>query len=184
MAGIKSYLSAREKHELLEFIAATGENYDRYLDLCEKRGWKPFSKKYLHTWIQRRRGKVQIAREKHKEEVRKLSMYDKTRRIEELENAVAVLNSHMVAVQVEDHNCNRCGLIHAVASPDTVIRLMEQKRKLLEAIAKERNEWLREGTSNQAESTRDRLREAVAKALTQANETKIIDGEVIVAASS
>ena len=184
MAGIKSYLSAREKTELLEFIAATGENYDRYLDLCEKRGWKPFSKKYLHTWLQRRRPKLQLAREKHKEEVRRMSMYDKTRRLEELENSVLTINSHLVMQGIEDHSCTRCGSVHAATSPDMVIKLMEQKRKLLEAIAKERNEWLKESANSEAESTRDRLREAVTKALTEAKETKVFDGKVIVASSS
>lgn len=184
MAGIKAFLSAREKAELIDFIAATGENYERYLDYCARRGWTAFTQKYLHTWLQRRRAKLQLAREKHKEEVRRISMFDKQRRIEELEASVQIINSHIVMQTVEDHNCSRCGLAHSVLSPDMVIKLMEQKRKTLEAIAKERNEWLKEVSSGREDSTRDRLREAVTKALSQTKEAKVFDGAVLMASSS
>lgn len=180
--GIKAYLSAREKHELLHFLAATGENYDRYLDYCAQRGWKPFSRKYLHTWIQRRRGKFQVAREEHKQEVRRLSMWDKQRRIEDLERSVEVINQHLVRETVEDHECTRCGMLHTVLSAAITIKLMEQKRKLLEAIAKERNEWLKEGVAKGGESARDRLRSSLAKAIAETKQTEIIDGRAVVVA--
>lgn len=178
--GQKSYLSAREKDELLQFVAATGENYDRYLDLCAKRGWKPFSQKYLHTWIQRRRTKFQIARERHREEVRKLSIFDKQRRIEDLEGSVKVINEHLVRETINDHECSRCGMLHTVLSAEITIKLMEQKRKLLEAIAKERNEWGKESKENSGESARDKLRSGLAKALESAKNTQIIDGRYVV----
>lgn len=173
---VVSYLSAREKAELVQFIAATGENYDRYLDYCSKRGWKPFSRKYLHTWIQRKREKVKVARDQHATEVRKMSTYDKERRIDDLERSVEVINSHILVQTVEDHDCTRCGSLHSVLSPDMVIKLMEQKRKLLEAIAKERNEWLKDTASKGVESTRDRLDAAITKVLAETKEAKVFDG--------
>lgn len=166
MAGIKSYMSAREKAELVKFIAVTGENYDRYIEWCQQRQIKPFTKKYLHTWVQRRRLKVKDARKVHEEEVRKLSMYDKERRIEQLEGDVNILNG-----QIEK----------TFDIPELQLKLIEQKRKTMEAIAKERNEWLKpESKETSGAAAADRLGN-LAVALLNAKETKTVDGVVVVA---
>lgn len=171
--GQKSYLSAREKLELIDFLAATGENYERYKEWAEQRGVKPFSQKYLHTWIQRRRYKFQQAREKHKEEVRRMSMYTRERRIEELEKDLELLKFQLIN---DTHNCTKCGALHGI-KPDDIIKITEARRKISEAIAKERNEWLKPETSEGSElSTRDRIRSKLTEMLESGTKTTIIDG--------
>lgn len=163
--GIKSFLSAAEKKDLIQFIASTGENYGRYLEYCEQRGWRPFSQKYLHTWIQRRRDLVRGARQEHREQVRKMSMYDKERRVEDLEHVADTLKKE----------------INKVEDPRILVSLTEQLRKIFEAIAKERGEWLKDEPIETKEITvRDRLKQGLDNMLAQAKETKIIDGSFIV----
>lgn len=167
--GIKSFLSSNEKKDLVQFIASTGENYQRYLEYCNQRGWRPFTEKYLHTWIQRRRAKIQDARQEHREEVRKKSMYDKERRVHDLEVVADTIKKAIDKVQDD---------------PKTLIALTEQLRKTLEAIAKERGEWLKaEPEVAQGASVRDRLKQNFDAMLAEAKEAKIIEGtsRVIVA---
>jgi hypothetical protein len=182
--GVKAYLSTREKEELVDFIAGTGENYQRYLDWCEQHQvLNRWTEKYFHTWIQRRRGKIVVARNKYKEEVRRLSLYDKERRIVELERSVDVINSHLVAADSDHttHTCKTCGASHEIVGPEVAIKLMEQKRKLLEAIAKERNEWLKpESTASNEPTARERLTAISMALLANATETDIVDGTVVV----
>lgn len=165
--GIKSFLSTNEKKELMEFIASTGENYDRYLEYCAKREWKPFTRGYLHTWVHRHRDKIRMYRQEHREEVRRLSMYDKERRIEDLEDLADELK---VQINMSKND------------PRTLIALSEQLRKTFEAIAKERGEWLKaEESRNEGATTRDRLTEIARNIITQGTKTQIVDGRVIVA---
>lgn len=177
--GIKSYLSHNQKEDLLNYLAATGENYDKYLEYCEQYKLKPFSQKYLHTWIQRRRPKFQKARRLHQEELKRLSMYDKTKRIEGLENDMNMLNAQLVK---DLHNCPKCGEPHSPLSTEVIIKLTEQKRKISEAIAKERNEWLKpEPDAGDEQSPRERLRSALAKVLNEGQEVQSSYAEVVVA---
>ncbi len=172
-------MSAREKDELVKFVAATGENYDRYLDWCDKRDIKPFTKGYLHTWIQRRRHKVQVAREEHKEEVRRVNTFSKERRLDELERDIDIINTQLVLAGVDPHSCTECGKPHV--NVELLIKLTEQKRKLLEAIAKERNELGKPLDESDGDgSARDRLRLLSRAALASPKETKIIEGTVVV----
>ncbi len=177
--GLKSYLSANEKKDLIEFVAATGENYSRYLEFCEKRGWRPYSQKYLHTWIQRRRAKVQEMRATHREEVRRLSIYDRERRIMELERAAEIIKARVIEQTDGEHECPECSHMHFTKS-DMIVKLLEQQRKILEAIARERNEWQKEDEKKDGFTARDKLRAASIAALGSAKETQIIDGVVVV----
>lgn len=164
--GLKSYTSAREKNDLIEFIAATGENYDRYLEWCAARGVKPYTKKYLHTWIQRRRPKIKQMRIKHDEEIQRMSMFDRERRIRELENDLDTLN-HLISKNFD--------------IPELLVKLLEQKRKTAQAVAQERGEWNRpEAKEPDGAATRERLRTG-ALALLEGKATQIIDGKVVVA---
>lgn len=159
--GIKSFLSSKEKKDLIQFIASTGENYDRYLEYCSQRGWKPFTKAYLHTWCQRKRAQIQAARSDHKEEVRKMSMYDKERRIADLERLADQLK---VAIN------------KSLDDPRMLISLSDQLGKTFERIAKERGEWLKgEGEHKPSEDIRDRLKAGLVDFLSSAKEAKIIE---------
>lgn len=184
--GIKSFLSAKEKEELVIFLAATGENYDRYLEYCSKREWKPYSKNYLHTWVNRHRHKIKIAREENNERIRRLATFNREKRISELETDINRINKLLAMADKSAHTCDRCGEAHMQMKPDDIIRLSEQKRKGLQAIAQERNEWQKPDTNPTGDglSVRDRLAEAINSALTTGQETKIIDGKAIVVAGN
>ena len=150
----------------MEFIASTGENYSRYLEWTEKRGVKPFTQKYLHTWIQRRRPKIKQARARHEEEVQRMSMYDRERRIREHEADLDTINQ-LILKFYDD--------------PDTMVKLLEQKRKMSQAVAQERGEWNKiEVKESDGTAARDRLRTG-ALALLEGKATEIIDGKIIVA---
>lgn len=178
--GKKAYLSANERKDLVEFIASTGENYQRYLELCTQRGWTPFSEKYLHTWVQRRRARVQEMRAVHKEEVRRLSIMDKQHRMSELERANDIIKARIMETLDGEHECDQCNQPHYTKS-DMIIKLIEQQRRVLEAIARERNEWQKDEKEDNGSSARAKLRDATLKALKSAQETKIIDGVYVVA---
>lgn len=161
MAGIKSYLSKREKEELVRFVAGTGENYTRYLEWCEKRNAKPFTKSYFHMWVQRRRSIIQEERIRQKEEIRRLSVYDRQRRLEELERIGEYLLEQMDNIRAHE----LCG---ASCKPiETLLKLMEQHRKTMEAISKERGEWNKPDQQPNASETRALI--AKRQALTQLN---------------
>ena len=180
--GQKSYLTLRLKNELLLFLAGVGENYDKYIEWCDRHQIpqdQRFTKKYLHTWVQRRRPKFQNARADHNEEIRRLSMYDREKRIADLENDLGILNSHIMVAGKEHsaHQCTKCGFTHEVAGPEVVIKLIEQKRKISQAISVERGEWNKgESEEKKPDSTRDMLRAAAMEALVNANrKVTIID---------
>lgn len=159
MTGIKAYLSKREKSELVEFVAAVGENYDRYLEWCEKHSAKPFSRNYFKRWVQRRRYIIQQIRLKQKDEIRRLSTYNKDRRLEELERVSEYLLSTIDQMVSHDVCSPTCKPV------ETLIKLMEQHRKTLEAIAKERGEFNKPEESPLKSDTRAILakKEALAR---------------------
>jgi len=165
--GNKSYMTQREKNALLEFIAATGENYERYVKWCGEHGIEQvFTKKYLHTWVQRRRPKLRVVRTQRDEDIRRLSMYDRERRIRELENDLDTIN------QMIEKNFDM---------PEMVVKLLEQKRKTSQAVSQERGEWNKiETKESDGTAARERLRSGVMELL-KGTETQIIDGKVIVA---
>jgi hypothetical protein len=169
--GQKSYLTYRQKESLLNWLAATGENYDKYIEWCDKNSVpkeQRFTPKYLHTWVQRRRPKFQNARADHQEELRRLSMYDKDKRIADHENSINIINSHLMAQNsgYSSHVCTKCGFTHEVEGPEVVIKLLEQKRKLSQAVAIERGEWGKaDAEPKRTESSRDLLRAAALQAL-------------------
>lgn len=165
--GIKAFMSQREKSDLIDFIAVTGENYDRYLEWCKQRGIeKVFTKKYLHTWVQRHRPRVKVARIRVEEEIRRMSMFDKEKRIRELENDIDMVNQ---LVQ------------KSYDIPEMMVKLLEQKRKLLQAVAQERGEWLRvENKESDGTTSRNAIRARVMEVL-EGQATEIVPRQNIVA---
>lgn len=129
MAGIKSYLTPRNRRELIDFIAIHGENYDRYLQWCDARGIKAFTKAYLHTWVFRKNDRIKQSREEFDRKVRAASTYDREKRIEEMELDMQNLNM----------------LFHGNAdNPELVLKIIEMKRKISVEIAKERGEYMKQ----------------------------------------
>ena len=112
-----AYLSAKAKQELFQWVAANGENYDAYLRYARARGWEPpFTRSYLHTWIQRHKGYIRVYRMKHEQEVRKATVLDKMARVRALERAIGLL----------DEKIEEC------EEPELLMRLLEQQRKHLQ----------------------------------------------------
>lgn len=179
----KSFLSRNEKHDLAKFIAGTGENYSRYTDYANTRNWTLFTPYYFRRWVQRHRRWIVKYREMHVEELRKLSIYDRERRIQDLEDSVDLINSHMAHVNSTHapHECSTCGLVHEIEGPEVAIKLMLAKSKILEQIAKERNEWMKPNDEIQQSDARTLIGARAMEVLSQARETKMVDGTVVVA---
>lgn len=183
--GNRSYLTPREKAELVEFVAASGQSYERYKEWCGLHHvtniWTP---QYFNTWVQRRRAKVQTARAEHQEHVKKQSTYDKERRLFEYERDLELVNKALrYATKGRPHDCPYCKEVHEpYVSPAEILKLLDIKRKHLESIAKERGEWMRpESTESNEPNARERLRLVSTQLLAQAKETKVVEGTYVVA---
>lgn len=122
-----AYLTEQAKHDLMVWIAANGENYDAYKRYAESRSWPIYTPAYLHNWVNRRRAKVQELRAQQDIEVRKMSTFDRDKRVATLERGVERIEKRLD----EDGEID----------PEKEMKLLEQQRKLLQAIAVERNEW-------------------------------------------
>lgn len=133
---MKGTLSKIAIADLIEFVAVNAENYDRYSAYAEKRGWHKFSPGYFHNWVNRHRDEIRAARHMHLIEVRKAGVLDRTQRIARLEaraNEIEALLQRAAAAGEDDES--------PAVSVDTVLRMMEQQRKILQAIAQENGEW-------------------------------------------
>lgn len=180
----RSYLTPREKNELVEYIAASGQSYERYLDWCDRHQvTNRWTEKYFATWVQRRRRKVQVQREEYREHVRKQSTYDKERRLFELERDLEMINKSLgFAGKAKPHICSKCQEDHLIPTPEQILKLIDLKRKHIESISKERGEWMRpESVESNEPNARERLRLISTQLLAEAKETKIIDGTIVVA---
>lgn len=124
-------LSQFEVTLLQEWVVAHGETWHAYLDFCEKYQIGPekrFTPAYYKTWVQRRRSVVQGGREKERELIRRGSVLTRELRLRSLEEAFSRLERRIAAEEGE-------------MPPDVLVRLLEQQRKTLEAISKERGEF-------------------------------------------
>lgn len=146
----KSELSDLAKQELEVFVAVNGQSYAKYTKYAEKQGWYLFSERYFKCWVDRRRERIQSIRRMHLQEVQRMTTLDRAKRIEKLERA--------------------CGLVQEKLNdePDAelLIKLLEQERKLLEAIAKERGEWLKvDDGSRDLRDAQNEIAERIRRAL-------------------
>jgi hypothetical protein len=126
--GVKAFLSAAEKADLMRWIAAKGENYDRYIDWCVQNRipeHKRFTQNYLHRWIARRRRQIQVLRAEHQAGVRKASLLDKEQRVAILEEQVARIRRALDEAETVDQ----------------MVKLEEALGRALDRIARERGEF-------------------------------------------
>lgn len=144
----------------MRFIAVNGENYRAYTFFADKNGWPLFTQAYLHTWIGRRRVKIQNIRRAYQIEVRKTSMLDKEARVNYLEEAVRKLDR---MIEAASENWDLC------------LRLLEQQRKHLQAIAQERGEWNAKPEDRDRPLLLDGIIERMEKRLSAPD---VIEGEV------
>lgn len=121
-----------QKKDLINWAAGAGENYERYLDFCARHDIPVFARGYWRNFVQRHRRIVQAIRQEHILTVAKEARMGRKARIEMLEADAA-----------------RCEDIIAKSGPegddslsvDQLARMMDQKRRTLESIAKEMGEW-------------------------------------------
>lgn len=148
MASIQPFLSKQQQLDLIEWLAVNSDKrYDLYTEWCARTGAKPFSPNYLRTWTQNHRELIQKAREQHRREARAESVMARTQRLHALEDSFIRLDELSKS--------------EGLTSVD-VVRLEDQKRKTLEAIARERGEW---GIKDDAEDEeRKRANQELAKA--------------------
>lgn len=188
MAKTQSYLSTKLRKDLKRYIAAAGESYPRYLEWCESMQIpeeRRFTKYYFKTWCQRHRDEINMYRSLRDNELRQISIYDKEMRIREIEGDIerinGILKSETLSGSYTMHECSVCDVVHDALPPDIVLKLIEQKRKLLESLSKERNEWMKsDGSIESKSSPVDVARSAALSLLQRPKETEIIDGEVSV----
>lgn len=137
---VKPTLSKVEKQELAQYVAGVGENYERYKEYAQARSWYIFTPAYFRRWVQNHRNMVRKYRAQHQVEVRRLSTLGKEERIQQLELDLDAINTILASDNLLPHDCD-CGGIHGSAKPADTVRLLEQKRRTLQAIAQERGEW-------------------------------------------
>lgn len=126
-------ITESQKKLLIIWAAGAGENWDKYQVFADKNMIPKFaSKNSWANFVQRNRAKVQAARRELVYQVVQDSTMSRKKRIEMLEA-----------------DANRCEQIIATSGPegddslsvDQLARMMDQKRRTLESIAKEMGEW-------------------------------------------
>lgn len=137
---IEPYLSYIERGELARFVAGKGQNYDAYVKYATERGWKVFTKSYYNNWCWRHRPLVLRFRAELMDELRQQTYYDKESRIKSMEMDVDAINARL-RNEHSSHICTECGFVHSPTSSDSLVKLIDTKRKLMESIAKEKDEF-------------------------------------------
>lgn len=157
--GQKALYAKKEQEAILRNAAGSSEMYDRYVEFSERNwpGRRVWTKHYWYKWVQRHRDLLNQFREEQRIAIREESMYNRVRRIDDLEAGLQRIDEMMASESWEPHDCDTCGNLHDCISPTDLAKLLEQKRKLLEAIAKERGEWLK----NENDSDKGNDRKAV-----------------------
>lgn len=140
-------LSARQKGLLAVYIGTHGENYEKYLAWAQQTGMPVFTRAYLHLWINRNRPLVQSERALLIHTARRAGVLDRQARQEHLEADILYLDSELKNAPVE-----------------LALKLIEQKRKLLETLAKERGEWMGKENDDDPRDATTQLLEAMRAA--------------------
>ena len=144
MPRIRAYLNDRERAELIHHVSVAGENYDKYVAFATPRGWKLYTKRYLHNWVGRHRQAIRLERERHLFDLRKLSLLDRQKRLVMLEKASSRLEERLEAALAEGDD-------------EKVVKLAEQMRKQLQSVAIERGEWQQKDEKQGLEELKDAI---------------------------
>lgn len=141
-------------------MALNGENYEKYVAYATQLGWKLYSRRYLHNWVNRHRAAIQLERAMCVSKLRKVSMMDKQRRLTEME-----VNSQQLQLRIQNGSD---------IPSEELIKLMDMHRKLCQAIAVERGEWgVKEDSSTDLSDLHAQLAKNMAKALNE----PVVEGE-------
>lgn len=160
----KSFLTAEAKKALTHYLAINGENFDGYSRFATQNGWRLYSKSTLHNWCQRHRTEIQLERAQHLFELRKTSLLDRNQRLQMLEATSTTLADRLdIALKANDD--------------ELVIKLSEQLRKQLQAVATERGEW------NQPEDKNRGREDGLAAIVERMNKGLLAQGQTVDAES-
>lgn len=153
-----------QKKHLLTFAAGAGENYAAYLKFCETHSIPTFTKAYWPVFVQRNRRTVQAIRQGLVAQIAAEAMLDRKNRLALLEDHVARIEKIMTEQEEE-------------LTVDQIVKLTDQQRKHLEAIAKERSEWMTEEKPVYENPAMLAMQEAQRRLLA-VNVEPIVEGEV------
>lgn len=151
----RSYLTKPEQALLIDFVAAKGENYGRFLDFCDRREIpddRRFTEDYFHVWCHRHRPAIQIARARHTDVVRSESTLDREKRLTLLEGQVAryrddirilTENRDKIEEAIDEgaEGYSRFAPRKIPSVIETRLKVEESLGKALDRIAKERGEY-------------------------------------------
>lgn len=152
--GQKRFLTQSERKSLIQDVAARGENYERYTEWCNRNFIQHrFTPAYFHKWVDKNRIAIKAARVEHQEEIKKNALADKQLRVRILEETVVRLQEMRASILHGGHDCPECEKPHI--DVDKMLRVEEQLRKTLEAIAKEMGEFNK--APDTSESTSQKL---------------------------
>ena len=166
------FLNVKSKKILIDFIATNGESYHMYIPFAEKHGWRTYTRGSLHSFVNRNRREIELARTKMEEKIREDTEYSKRKRVKLLEEEVDELRRK---ARLEE-------------DPVKYSRVSDQIRKTLQAIAQELGEWNKEEKTEADDSLGSRLIAIMADAKKQLpspqEDYDTIEGEYIEAEES
>lgn len=127
LVGNKKFLSRHAEDLAVHFVVVHGASYDKFAAFARENNWETFTESYFYKWLRKPRIKRRIEAERD------------VARAEARERIQVTRDDRLAELQATLARCNR--LLSDDLSVSDVVRLEEQKRKTLEAIAKERGEW-------------------------------------------
>jgi hypothetical protein len=167
--AIKSFYSQKEQDAIIVFLGKSGQNYERYYEFVEANGWRHWSKFYFNKWYTRHSDKIKIARAIQRESIQKISTFDRPARIDELERTIDQIKLYLRSSGIKEHVCKECNELHNPLKPELFLRMIAQKSKLLEQIAKEKNEWMKEAKVDEPDLGRS-IRDYAFRSITENQE--------------
>lgn len=193
-----AFLTKPEQSLLIEFTGAKGENYNRYLDFCDRHeipDGRRYSEAYYHQWIHRHRPAIQMARGRHQDVVRSESTLDREKRLALLEEQVTryrddirILMEHRDKIEeIIEEGQSGYARFRPQKIPDVVesrLKVEEALGKALDRIAKERGEFNRQAEDEKPMNANiARIEQATAAmgkiAAPQGRRADDIDGEFV-----
>lgn len=175
------YLTKNEEESLVRFVAAKGENYERYLEWCEAEKI-PEERRYTPGSFHNRVNKVRLRINSEKAEIQDLArdaaVMTKERRVTRLQRQLDRIEGMLMDATSEDytHECEGCGKTHF--DLNVIAKMEDQYRKTLESIARELGEWGKLEVPSPTEDTPP-LQNAVAR-IAQAMELRRISEAKVV----
>lgn len=118
---------------LEEYVALDDPSYDGYMKWCNNNNIDPkmrFTPRYFLNWKRRRGKTIKAIREKFSAGVGRGVVFDRRHRLAALEDDLVLIKVAMESL-----------LPTQAGYTDDLIKLSEQKRRVLQAIAQQRGEW-------------------------------------------